>query len=586
MHKWESNVAPLESKNMPNPGKILGHNWDKREDTLEIQLQISQEEAPLTKKSILSHLGKVYDPLGITSPTMVEGKRIYRDACDEKKGWNAAVSTPLRNQWLKWTKQLKNVIVPRSIARNVTQTRAIHLHVFADACNLACCAATIAIIENESGVIKGLLTSKSRISKRGTTIARLELISGHMAANLAQNICRTLEEWPVETVTIWMDSMVALYWILNPGKSWKVFVANRVRKLAQITENIGIQWKYCPTERNLADLGSRGASLNRMEKGEWYEGPQWLLTNQDWPEQPNIKCSSRSQEEEKPVKELMAYTKEENPADEWDELLARQPYWKVLRATDWALRFKGNSLSKSQRVKKTSGPLRTAELVSARIHWVRRAQRGVLENMEKPGWKLAKEKETGVLKCVGRIPGYNPTYLENGLFAQKLIQHVHLEVKHLGVASTMSELREEWWIPKLRSLVKKQIRQCNVCKVFAAKPCGTATTSALPEFRTEVSRPFQYTGVDFAGPLKYKVNKNENKAYVLIFTCATSRAVHLELTRSQTADEFQRKLNAFITRRTRPQLIISDNAATFKATAAWIRKVKKGERLQDFLAKQ
>ena len=35
VHKWESNILELECENMPNPGKILGHSWDKREDTLE-----------------------------------------------------------------------------------------------------------------------------------------------------------------------------------------------------------------------------------------------------------------------------------------------------------------------------------------------------------------------------------------------------------------------------------------------------------------------------------------------------------------------------------------------------------------------
>ena len=66
-------------------------------------------------------------------------------------------------------------------------------------------------------------------------------------------------------------------------------------------------------------------------------------------------------------------------------------------------------------------------------------------------------------------------------------------------------------------------------------------------------------GVDFAGPLKCKVSKTkEEKAYVLIFTCATSRAVHLELTRTQTAEEFQRKLNAFIARKKRPEQIINN----------------------------
>ncbi|XP_029204053.2 uncharacterized protein LOC114968097 [Acropora millepora] len=52
------------------------------------------------------------------------------------------------------------------------------------------------------------------------------------------------------------------------------------------------------------------------------------------------------------------------------------------------------------------------------------------------------------------------------------------------------------------------------------------------------------------------------------------------MTKSQTAEEFQRKLNGFITRRTRPKRIVSDNAAT------WIRKIRKSEELQDFLAQQ
>ena len=134
--------------------------------------------------------------------------------------------------------------VQRTIVTNMTKADAVHLHVFADASNLACCAVAIAVVEHSSAVVKGLLTSKSRISKQDTSIARLELISGQMAANLAKNIHNALRGWPVKSITVWMDSMVALYWILNPGKSWKVFVANRVRKMAQITEQVKIQWRY------------------------------------------------------------------------------------------------------------------------------------------------------------------------------------------------------------------------------------------------------------------------------------------------------------------------------------------------------
>ena len=157
-----------------------------------------------------------------------------------------------------------------------------------------------------------------------------------MAANLVKNIHNVLRGSPVKSITVCMDSMVALYSILNPGKSWKVFVTNRVRKIAQITEEVKIQWRYCPTERNLADLGSRGASLSKMEENGWYKGPQWLLARENRPPQPSLKCSPRVQEEEKPLKDIVPYTREEMPTktkeqakgstgdqetDEWEELL-------------------------------------------------------------------------------------------------------------------------------------------------------------------------------------------------------------------------------------------------------------------------
>lgn len=83
--------------------------------------------------------------------------------------------------------------------------------------------------------------------------------------------------------------------------------------------------------------------------------------------------------------------------------------------------------------------------------------------------------------------------------------------------------------------------------------------------------------------MSYRVGKEELGKYsIIIFTCATSRAVHLEVTRTQTADEFQKKLNAFISHRTRPRVIISDNAGVFKTTADWIRAIRKSEKLQNY----
>ena len=207
-------------------------------------------------------------------------------------------------------------------------------------------------------------------------------------------------------------------------------------------------------------------------------------------------------------------------------------------------------------------------------------------NLESPGWKLVTDENTGIFKCKGRIPGYQPTYIEGGIFADKLICHIHKDVKHQGVASIMAAVTEERWIPQLRSKVKKIINSCHLCKVFSTPPYRPTETAAVPLFCTECGRPFETTGIDFAGPLSYKISKEQGKYHILIFTCATSRPVHLEVTKSQTVEEFQRKLNGFITRRTRSKLIVSDNAAVFKTTATWIKKIRKSEELQDFLAQQ
>ena len=119
LRKWESNIESLESEDMPNPSKILGLAWDKKEDELYISAPEYPEGAKVTKKSVVSHLRKVYDPLGIVSPTMAEGKIIYCEACNETKSWDAEISKPLEQGWLRWTRQLRTVKIPRSIIKGI-----------------------------------------------------------------------------------------------------------------------------------------------------------------------------------------------------------------------------------------------------------------------------------------------------------------------------------------------------------------------------------------------------------------------------------------------------------------------------------
>ena len=96
-----------------------------------------------------------------------------------------------------------------------------------------------------------------------------------------------------------------------------------------------------------------------------------------------------------------------------------------------------------------------------------------------------------------------------------------------------------------------------------------------PEKRITANYPFGVTGIDFAGPFQVKEGRNHSKAYVVVFSCATSRAVYFTVTKSMEAKEFIDKLNEFISVHSRPREIISDNAKTFKVAAKFIDNLRK-----------
>ena len=199
--------------------------------------------------------------------------------------------------------------------------------------------------------------------------------------------------------------------------------------------------------------------------------------------------------------------------------------------------------------------------------------------------RLAKD-EVGILRCNERIQGYTPIFIpRKSALARSIIEHCHLQTLHGGVATTMNKVRQKYWIPKLRALVKSVRHKCNHCKKYRAKVLSAPPTSALPRFRTELTEPFNVTGVDFAGPLLYKSGNNgTSKAYITLFTCASTRAVHLKLCKDMTVMEFKRGLKEFVARRGAPELIVSDNAKTFQAAKKWLSTLRKDEDLFNFLS--
>ena len=81
--------------------------------------------------------------------------------------------------------------------------------------------------------------------------------------------------------------------------------------------------------------------------------------------------------------------------------------------------------------------------------------------------------------------------------------------------------------------MKKELFRCNICRRFQGRSYPVLESPDLPEFRVRNVRAFSCVGVDFAGPLfvksKIKDDPEIAKVCIALFTCATSRAVHLEM---------------------------------------------------------
>ena len=152
---------------------------------------------------------------------------------------------------------------------------------------------------------------------------------------------------------------------------------------------------------------------------------------------------------------------------------------------------------------------------------------------------------------------------------------------------TMAKIRELYWIPRLRQLVKRVRTECWGCKRFRAKSYEKPPPGKLPSTRTKGTTPFEVLGVHIAGPIRYKTKEKKfGKSYLVLYGCSLTRAVHLEVLKSLELSEFLGSLKRFIARRGRPKIIYSDNSTTFKAASKWLKKVQSDEQMNNFLSER
>ena len=209
----------------------------------------------------------------------------------------------------------------------------------------------------------------------------------------------------------------------------------------------------------------------------------------------------------------------------------------------------------------------------------------------------------GVIRCQGRIENADvssssktPILLpSHSHYTNLLIQQKHCEVLHNGIRDTLTAVRETHWIVKGRAAVKR-VLDCLLDLVGAGDYVAWllpflhisymlhiyAKFNQLPQDRVSSQAPSSMTGVDFAGPLYVQVTGQSIKTYVCLFTCGSTRALHLEFTQDLTADSLL-AFRRFAGRRGLPLKIMSDNAKTFKAASQVVTKIKQSTQVKQYL---
>lgn len=152
---------------------------------------------------------------------------------------------------------------------------------------------------------------------------------------------------------------------------------------------------------------------------------------------------------------------------------------------------------------------------------------------------------------------------------EKLIVEEHIRYGHDGTHFLVNELRERFWIVHANKAVNRTIKKCTTCIRFSRSQV-TVPASPLPENRVKNAKVFEVTGTDLAGPLYLK---NNEKQWIVIFTCAVIRAVHLELVAKINTEEFILALSRFICRRGRPTIMYADCGTNFVGTANLFGKI-------------
>ncbi|XP_055633508.1 uncharacterized protein LOC129773872 [Toxorhynchites rutilus septentrionalis] len=556
----------------------LGLRWEPATDQLLFKSPKWKNRLPITKRTVLSQMSSLFDPLGLLGPTVVRAKIIIQALWKCQLEWDTPLPVHFEEEWTLYQQDichLKELRIPRLVM--LSPHRRLEIHGFSDA-SLQAYGACLYIrsIDANGHCYVQLLTAKSRVAPLSSkSISRLELSAALLLAHLLAQVqkCTSLEA----PIYLWTDSNITLDWISALPSTWKTFVSNRVAEIQEITSTA--IWNHVPSNDNPADLLSRGTSLENLVKNAlWWNGPVWIRSSSEsWPP----KYVSRKQDPNDPefrkVVALPVFTEPKDIIDRYSSLTS------LIRVCVWWHRFRYNTRrTKGERV---IGPLSVSEIDRALFGLISRVQEDSfgpeLKQLTRNEAVSKKSKlrflnpqlDDGLIRVGGRlhhsslaVDKRHPVVLPaNHKLTRMIASLEHLKTLHGGPNLLLSSLRRRFWPLNGRNLASSTVHRCVTCARASPKSLEQLMGD-LPPVRVTRAFPFENVGVDFAGPIFLRApNKRAApvNAYVAVYVCLAVKAVHLDLVPDLTSEAFIASLHRFSGRRGKPSNIYCDNGRNF-----------------------
>lgn len=610
LRKWSSNSnevlqsIPMEDRETDScltfdsktAINTLGIQWNPTSDFFLYKICIPVRSFH-SKRTVLSDISKIFDPLGWISPVIINTKLLIQELWTLQVDWDTILTEKIKDKWeqLRLSLEDLNLIrVPRWLG--TFSESYVELHGFSDASLKAYAAVIYARVVHNGEITVNLLLSKTKVAPfKQCSLPRLELCGAALLSRIMNHV-KQQNTFTGAICNYWSDSMITLAWIKDNPSKRKMFVANRVTDIQKLSKPD--QWRYVNTKENPADLPTRGICPVELSSCElWWNGPFFLKTlNSSYSDQ-SFKHVMLPTEENARIKEkkscfLQTYlsTRRQTIAEacsnivrfKEDALNKFSTLPKLIRVVAYCLRFtkkrRYNTIFISPQEYDESLQ-RILFSVQQDVFYEEIKDLGTHGHVSKTSSLRSLnpylEESDNLLRVNSRLKNANhlsfdqmyPIILPYAhVISRLIVRHAHNIVLHGTQQETAMLVNQKYHIIKCNRLIKTITQQCIRCFRFKCQ-AQQQRMAALPRLRVTPSRPFLNTGVDFAGPIELKKFKGKcnsfRKAYFAIYVCFSTKAIHLEVVDDLTTSAFIASFRRFVSRRGMVANLHSDCGTNF-----------------------